>query len=170
MNQRNEIITWDEVSRLIDHLLPQFNRVYTVMVMITRGGIIPGGMLAEAMNVQSLFTPPWTSPPKRTPPPPPIKIPDMAKIPAVPGRQPPERPQRADCRRRLGLRTHYHRRQKPRDILRRPGFHMRAALQPLSEPVREHASRLLRGNHRRAHHLSVEMDRGFQSNFFSGIH
>lgn len=56
MNQRNEIITWDEVSRLIDHLLPQFNRVYTVMVMITRGGIIPGGMLAEAMNVQSLFT------------------------------------------------------------------------------------------------------------------
>jgi Predicted phosphoribosyltransferases len=56
MNQRNEIITWDEVSRLIDHLLPQFNRVYTVMVMITRGGIIPGGMLAEAMNIQNLFT------------------------------------------------------------------------------------------------------------------
>jgi hypoxanthine phosphoribosyltransferase len=71
MNQRNEIITWDEVSRLIDHLLPQFNRVYTVMVMITRGGIIPGGMLAEAMNVQTSLPPPWTSPPKRTPPPPP---------------------------------------------------------------------------------------------------
>jgi len=56
MNQRKEIITWDEVSRLIDHLLPQFNRVYSVMVMVTRGGIIPGGMLAEAMNIQMLFT------------------------------------------------------------------------------------------------------------------
>ena len=36
--------------------MPQFRREFTAMVMITRGGIIPGGMLAEAMNVTHLLT------------------------------------------------------------------------------------------------------------------
>jgi len=53
---RREAITWDEVDRLIDHLLPQFRREFTAMVMITRGGIIPGGLLAEAMNITHLLT------------------------------------------------------------------------------------------------------------------
>jgi hypoxanthine phosphoribosyltransferase len=46
---RREILTWDEVDKLIDHLLPQFEGEYEAMVMITRGGIIPGGLLAEAI-------------------------------------------------------------------------------------------------------------------------
>jgi hypoxanthine phosphoribosyltransferase len=54
--QRREIITWDEVDRLIDHLIPQFKREYTAMVMITRGGIIPGGLLADAMNITHILT------------------------------------------------------------------------------------------------------------------
>jgi hypoxanthine phosphoribosyltransferase len=41
---------------LLDELLPQFRREFTAMVMITRGGIIPGGMLAEAMNLTHLLT------------------------------------------------------------------------------------------------------------------
>jgi hypothetical protein len=53
---RREIITWEEVDRLIDHLLPQFRREFTAMVMITRGGIIPGGLLAEAMGVTHILT------------------------------------------------------------------------------------------------------------------
>jgi len=53
---RREMITWDEVNRLIDHLLPQFKREFTAMVMITRGGIIPGGMLAEAMGITHILT------------------------------------------------------------------------------------------------------------------
>jgi hypoxanthine phosphoribosyltransferase len=53
---RREMITWDEVDRLIDHLLPQFKREFTAMVMITRGGIIPGGMLAEAMGITHILT------------------------------------------------------------------------------------------------------------------
>ena len=48
---RREMITWEEVNRLIDHLIPQFRREFTAMVMITRGGIVPGGMLAEAMDI-----------------------------------------------------------------------------------------------------------------------
>jgi len=54
--RRREVITWDEVDRLIDHLIPQFHREYTAMVMITRGGIVPGGLLADAMNITHLLT------------------------------------------------------------------------------------------------------------------
>ncbi len=51
-----EMITWQEVDRLIDHLLPQFRREFTAMVMITRGGIIPGGLLAAALDVTHVLT------------------------------------------------------------------------------------------------------------------
>ena len=54
--RRRELITWDEVDRLIDHLIPQFRREYTAMVMITRGGIIPGGLLADTMNITHILT------------------------------------------------------------------------------------------------------------------
>jgi hypoxanthine phosphoribosyltransferase len=53
---RREVLTWRDVDRLLDELLPQFRREFTAMVMITRGGIIPGGMLAEAMNITHLLT------------------------------------------------------------------------------------------------------------------
>lgn len=51
-----EVLTWSDVDRLIDHLLPQFLREFTAMVMITRGGIVPGGLLAEAMDITHLLT------------------------------------------------------------------------------------------------------------------
>jgi hypoxanthine phosphoribosyltransferase len=50
------MITWAEVDRLIDHLLPQFRREFTAMVMVTRGGIIPGGLIAEALNITHILT------------------------------------------------------------------------------------------------------------------
>ncbi len=53
---RREVLTWRDVDRLLDELLPQFRREFTAMVMITRGGIIPGGMLAEAMDLTHLLT------------------------------------------------------------------------------------------------------------------
>jgi len=53
---RQEILTWDEVDKLIDHLLPQFEGEYDAMVVITRGGIVPGGLLAEAMNITHILT------------------------------------------------------------------------------------------------------------------
>ncbi len=40
---RNEVLTWDDVDQLIDHLLPQFDQEFEAMVMITRGGLIPAG-------------------------------------------------------------------------------------------------------------------------------
>jgi hypothetical protein len=53
--QRREILTWQDVDRLIDTLLPKFRGEFTAMLMITRGGIIPGGMLAEAMGLTHLL-------------------------------------------------------------------------------------------------------------------
>lgn len=54
--RRQEAIAWEEVDKLIDHLIPQFRREFTAMVLITRGGIIPGGLLAEAMNITHILT------------------------------------------------------------------------------------------------------------------
>jgi hypoxanthine phosphoribosyltransferase len=54
--QRRELITWEEMDRLIDQLLPQFRREFTAMLIVTRGGIIPGGLLAQAMNITHILT------------------------------------------------------------------------------------------------------------------
>jgi len=53
---RREALGWEDVDKLIDHLIPQFEIEFEAMVMITRGGIIPGGLLAEALNLTTLFT------------------------------------------------------------------------------------------------------------------
>jgi hypoxanthine phosphoribosyltransferase len=53
---RREVLSWDDVDALIDHLLPQFEHEFEAMVMITRGGIIPGGMLTQAMDLAQVLT------------------------------------------------------------------------------------------------------------------
>lgn len=56
MQMRREVLTWHNVDKLIDHLIPQFEREYDSIVIITRGGIIPGGMLAESMGITHVLT------------------------------------------------------------------------------------------------------------------
>ena len=56
MQMRREVLTWHDVDKLIDHLIPQFEREYDSIVIITRGGIIPGGMLAESMGITHVLT------------------------------------------------------------------------------------------------------------------
>ena len=53
---RREVLTWNDIDQLIDHLLPQFEGELEAMVMITRGGIVPGGILSEAMQITNIFT------------------------------------------------------------------------------------------------------------------
>ena len=53
---RRETLTWDDVDKLIEHLLPQFQGEFETMVIITRGGILPGGMLAEATCIPNILT------------------------------------------------------------------------------------------------------------------
>ena len=53
---RKEVLTWTDVDKLIDYLIPQFEKEFDAMVIVTRGGIIPGGLLAEAMNITHILT------------------------------------------------------------------------------------------------------------------
>lgn len=53
---RREMITWEEVDKLVDHLVVQFNEEYDAMILITRGGIVPGGMLAEITGITHVLT------------------------------------------------------------------------------------------------------------------
>ena len=53
---RREVLTWSDVDRLIDYLAPQIHGRYDSMVIVTRGGLVPGGMLAEALNITYILT------------------------------------------------------------------------------------------------------------------
>lgn len=63
---RRELLTWEDVDKLVDHLLSQFDSEYEAMLMVSRGGIIPGGMLSEAMRIVNLFTATVEFPPVST--------------------------------------------------------------------------------------------------------
>ena len=56
--RRHRLVSWEEVDQLIDGLIPriQDRGPFGAMVMITRGGVIPGGLLAEALSIQHLLT------------------------------------------------------------------------------------------------------------------
>lgn len=56
MGERRELVTWDEVERLVDHLVPQFTTEFDSMVIVTRGGVVPGGLLCEALNIENVMT------------------------------------------------------------------------------------------------------------------
>jgi hypoxanthine phosphoribosyltransferase len=55
---KHEVLTWEDVDRLIDVLLPSLRTVgaFDAILLITRGGIIPGGLLAEALDIRHLLT------------------------------------------------------------------------------------------------------------------
>jgi hypoxanthine phosphoribosyltransferase len=53
---RQEVLNWKDVDALIDHLLPQFIGAFDALLLITRGGIIPGGMIAEALDITYILT------------------------------------------------------------------------------------------------------------------
>jgi hypothetical protein len=53
---RQEVLTWQDVDKLIDELLPQMSGIFDSMLMITRGGLVPGGMIAEALDIRHVLT------------------------------------------------------------------------------------------------------------------
>ena len=56
--RRHELLTWEDVDKLVDVLIPQLKVVgpFDAMVVITRGGVVPGGLLAEALDIKHLLT------------------------------------------------------------------------------------------------------------------
>lgn len=53
---RTEVLSWADVDRLISELIPQFRSSYDALLIITRGGIVPGGLLAEALDIKYILT------------------------------------------------------------------------------------------------------------------
>jgi hypoxanthine phosphoribosyltransferase len=53
---RKETLSWNDVEALLEHLLPQLKDDFDSMLIVTRGGIIPGGLIAEALNITSILT------------------------------------------------------------------------------------------------------------------
>ncbi len=53
---RSELVSWEEVDKLVDMLVDQFEREYDAMLIITRGGLVPGGLLAEMLNITHILT------------------------------------------------------------------------------------------------------------------
>lgn len=57
-SSRHEMLSWQDVDKLIDTLIPRLKAAasFDAIMLITRGGVIPGGMLAEALDIRHLLT------------------------------------------------------------------------------------------------------------------
>lgn len=53
---RQEVLTWNDIDKIVDMLIPQFRGAFDAMLLITRGGIIPGGLLSEALGLHYILT------------------------------------------------------------------------------------------------------------------
>jgi len=53
---RTELLTWDDIDHLMDVLLPQLKNPFDAILLITRGGIVPGGIISEALNIKVVLT------------------------------------------------------------------------------------------------------------------
>ena len=49
-------LTWHDVEELITKVVMQLNTPYDALLLITRGGIVPGGMIAEALKMKEILT------------------------------------------------------------------------------------------------------------------
>ena len=43
MSNRQEVLTWNDVVCLVEHLMPQMEGVFDALLLITRGGLIRAG-------------------------------------------------------------------------------------------------------------------------------
>jgi len=53
---RHIYLTWHDTEELIANLIFKLNTPYDAIIVITRGGIIPGGMIAEALKMKDVLT------------------------------------------------------------------------------------------------------------------
>jgi hypoxanthine phosphoribosyltransferase len=55
---RHVVLSWADVDKLVDILVPQLRAVghFDALLLITRGGIIPGGLIGEALDIAYILT------------------------------------------------------------------------------------------------------------------
>jgi hypoxanthine phosphoribosyltransferase len=49
------VVTWDELDRLVRELAEQVRGEYDVMLAITRGALVPAGMLAYQLGIRNIL-------------------------------------------------------------------------------------------------------------------
>jgi hypoxanthine phosphoribosyltransferase len=50
-----EIVTWDDLADMVARLAEQTRGQYDVMLAITRGGLVPAGMLAYKLGIRNIL-------------------------------------------------------------------------------------------------------------------
>jgi len=55
---RHELLSWADVDKIVDVLLPQLRSAgyFDALMLITRGGLVPGGLISEALNINYILT------------------------------------------------------------------------------------------------------------------
>jgi len=55
---RHELLVWADVDKLVDILLPQLRSAgyFDGLLLITRGGVVPGGLIGEALAINYILT------------------------------------------------------------------------------------------------------------------
>src|SRR5574341_1646837 len=48
-------LSWDDVCRLVDRIVPQITGHFDALMAITRGGIVPGGLFSGRLRIQQVF-------------------------------------------------------------------------------------------------------------------
>ena len=48
-------LSWDDVCRLLNHIVPQVTGHFDGLIAITRGGIVPGGLLSQRLRIPQVF-------------------------------------------------------------------------------------------------------------------
>lgn len=49
------ILGWEEIERLVRVLIDQLPRNFDAMLIITRGGLVPGGLLSEELDIRNVL-------------------------------------------------------------------------------------------------------------------
>lgn len=49
-------LSWHDLEELVSQIIFKLNTPYDAIMVITRGGIIPGGMIAEALKMKNVLT------------------------------------------------------------------------------------------------------------------
>ena len=49
-------LTWPDVEELISNVVMKLHPPYDALLLVTRGGIVPGGMIAEALRMKDILT------------------------------------------------------------------------------------------------------------------
>jgi hypoxanthine phosphoribosyltransferase len=53
--EQRDVVSWEELERLVGELAEQVRGEYDVMLAITRGGLVPAGILAYALGIRNIL-------------------------------------------------------------------------------------------------------------------